>query len=98
MLLVDKYGELLTRPWLTTVIDTYSRCTMGINLGFNAPSSNVVALALRHAILPKDYGSAYGVHEEWGTYGAPKHFYTDGGKNFHSNHPNQIGVQLSLSH
>lgn len=37
VLLVDKYGELLGRPWLTTVIDTYSRCIMGINLGFDAP-------------------------------------------------------------
>ncbi|MGK7899002.1 MAG: Mu transposase C-terminal domain-containing protein [Xenococcus sp. (in: cyanobacteria)] len=96
VLLVDKYGELLTRPWLTTVIDTYSRCIMGINLGFDAPSSNVVALALRHAILPKNYGSAYGLHEEWGTYGVPKHFYTDGGKDFRSNHLNQIGVQLGF--
>ena len=32
VLLVDRYGELLTRPWLTTVIDTYSRYIMGIKL------------------------------------------------------------------
>ncbi len=96
VLLVDKYGELLSRPWLTTVIDTYSRCIMGINLGFDAPSSQVVALALRHAILPKHYGAEYGLHEEWGTYGLPQHFYTDGGKDFRSNHLNQIGVQLGF--
>ncbi len=84
VLLVDKYGELLSRPWLTTVIDTYSRCIMGINLGFDAPSSQVVALALRHAILPKNYSPKYGLHEEWGTYGLPQHFYTDGGKDFRS--------------
>ena len=96
VLLVDKYGELLSRPWLTTVIDTYSRCIVGINLGFDAPSSQVVALALRHAILPKYYGTEYGLHEEWGTYGLPQHFYTDGGKDFRSNHLNQIGVQLGF--
>ena len=96
VLLVDKYGELLSRPWLTTVIDTYSRCIMGINLGFNAPSSQVVALALRHAILPKNYNSEYGLHKEWGTYGLPQHFYTDGGKDFRSNHLNQISVQLGM--
>jgi transposase InsO family protein len=44
-------GQLMRRPWLTTVIDTYSRCIVGINLGFDAPSSQVVALALRHAML-----------------------------------------------
>jgi len=96
VLLVDKYCEILGRPWLTTVIDTYSRCIVGINLGYDAPSSQVVALALRHAILPKQYGSEYGLNEEWGTYGKPEHFYTDGGKDFRSNHLNQIGVQLGF--
>ncbi|HEY9803841.1 MAG TPA: Mu transposase C-terminal domain-containing protein [Leptolyngbyaceae cyanobacterium] len=96
LLLVDQHGELLGRPWLTTVVDTYSRCIMGINLGFDAPSSQVVALTLRHAILPKQYGSEYGLHEEWGTYGKPEHFYTDGGKDFRSNHLQQIGVQLGF--
>jgi putative transposase len=97
ILLVDQHGELLGRPWLTTVVDTYSRCIIGINLGFDAPSSQVVALALRHAILPKKYGSEYGLHEEWGTYGKPEHFFTDGGKDFRSNHVQQIGVQLGFA-
>jgi putative transposase len=97
LLLVDSLGELLSRPWLTTVIDTYSRCIIGINLGYDAPSSTVVALALRHAILPKQYGSEYGLHEDWGTYGKPEHFYTDGGKDFRSNHLQQIGVQLGFA-
>jgi putative transposase len=96
LLLVDRHGEILGRPWLTTVIDSYSRCIMGINLGFDAPSSVVVALALRHAILPKQYGLEYQLHEEWGTYGLPEHFYTDGGKDFRSNHLQQISVQLGF--
>jgi len=97
ILLVDKFGELLGRPWLTTVIDTYSRCIMGIHLGFDAPSSQVVALALRHAILPKSYSSDYGLHEDWGTYGKPEYFYTDGGKDFRSNHLQQISLQLGFT-
>ncbi len=96
LLLVDQHGEILGRPWLTTVIDTYSRCILGINLGFDAPSSQVVALALRHAILPKQYGAEYGLHCQWGTYGKPEHFYTDGGKDFRSEHLQQIGVQLGF--
>lgn len=95
LLLVDQHGNL-GRPWLTTVIDSYSRCILGINLGFDAPSSQVVALALRHAILPKQYGAEYGLHCEWGTYGKPEHFYTDGGKDFRSEHLQQIGVQLGF--
>ena len=97
ILLVDQFGELLGRPWLTTVIDTYSRCIMGIHLGFDAPSSQVVALALRHAILPKSYGTDYKLHEEWGTYGKPEYFYTDGGKDFRSNHLQQISLQLGFT-
>ncbi|MGB5636063.1 MAG: Mu transposase C-terminal domain-containing protein [Waterburya sp.] len=96
ILLVDKYGELLGRPWLTTVADTYSRCIVGFNLGFDAPSSEVVALALRHAVLPKSYGVEYELHEEWGTYGLPQHLLTDGGKDFRSNHLSQISVQLGF--
>jgi putative transposase len=96
LLLVDQYGELLSRPWLTTVIDTYSRCVMGVNLGFDAPSSQVVALALRHAILPKKYGIEYKLNCEWGTYGKPQHFYTDGGKDFRSHHVQQVGTDLGF--
>jgi putative transposase len=96
VLLVDSEGKLLGRPWLTTVIDSYSRCIVGINLGYDAPSSQVVSLALRHAILPKQYGAEYGLHEQWGTYGLPKHFYTDGGKDFRSDHLQQVGVQLGF--
>jgi putative transposase len=97
ILLVDSYGKLLGRPWLTTVIDCYSRCIMGINLSYDPPSSQVVSLALRHAILPKRYGSEYKLHENWGTYGLPDNFYSDNGKDFRSKHLEQIGVQLGFA-
>ncbi len=96
ILLVDKDSNILGRPWLTTVIDTYSRCIVGFNLGYDAPSSQVVALALRHAMLPKQYGVKYKLHEQWGTYGKPEHFFTDGGKDFRSHHLQQISVQLGF--
>ncbi len=98
VLLVDKHGELLGRPWLTTVIDSYSRCIIGVNLGFDATSSQVVALALRHAILPKRYGDDYKLHCEWETYGTPEYLFTDGGKDFRSNHLTEIGTQLGFVH
>ena len=55
LLVVDQVGEVLGRPWLTTIVDTHSRCIIGIHLGMEAPSAVVVCLALRHAILPKQY-------------------------------------------
>ncbi|BAY48801.1 transposase-like Mu [Scytonema sp. HK-05] len=96
VMLVDQYGETLARPWLTKITDSYSRCIMGIHLGFDAPSSLVVALAMRHAMLRKQYSSEYKLHCEWGTYGVPENLFTDGGKDFRSEHLKQIGFQLGF--
>jgi putative transposase len=96
VLLVDSGGKLLGRPWLTTVIDSYSRCIVGINIGFDAPSSQVVALALRHAILPKQYSPQYKLNCDWSTFGLPKYLFTDGGKDFRSNHLAEIASQLGF--
>jgi putative transposase len=96
VLVVDQGGSLLGRPWLTIVVDTYSRCIMGIHLGFDAPSAAVVCLALRHAILPKQYSSAYELQESWGTYGIAQHLYTDGGKDFRSQHLEQVAIELGI--
>lgn len=86
ILLVDEDGEEIGRPFLTTVIDCYSRCIVGFRLGFAAPSSQVTALALRNAILPKRYGSEYELRCRWSVYGTPKYVFTDGGKDFRSKH------------
>jgi putative transposase len=96
VLVVDQSGELLGRPWLTIVVDTYSRCIMGMHLGFDAPSSAVVCLALRHAILPKQYSSGYELRGIWGTYGLPQYLYTDGGKDFRSQHLEQVATELGI--
>jgi transposase InsO family protein len=65
-------------------------------MGYDAPSSQVVALALRHAMLPKQYGEEYQLHQQWGAYGKPEHLFTDCGKDFRSNHLQQISVQLGF--
>jgi putative transposase len=96
ILLVDRHGELIGRPWLTTVVDSYSRCIVGINLGFDAPSSVVVSLALRNSMLPKAYSAEYKLNCEWGTYGKPEYLFTDSGKDFRSNHAQQIAMQLGF--
>lgn len=96
LLVVDQVGEVLGRPWLTTIVDTYSRCIIGIHLGMEAPSAVVVCLALRHAILPKQYSSAYELTQLWGTYGIPQYLYTDGGKEFNSKHLEQVANELKI--
>lgn len=96
VLLVDSEGELIGRPWLTIVVDTYSRCIMGMHIGFDAPSAQVVCLALRHAILPKRYPVSYDLQRDWGTYGLPQYLYTDGGKDFRSKHLEQVTLALGI--
>ena len=96
VLVIDQTGEILGRPWLSTVIDTYSRCVVGMYLGFDAPSAEVVCLALRHAILPKQYGGAYELQQSWGAYGMPQYLYTDGGKDFKSQHIEQVATELGI--
>jgi len=97
VLVVDSAGEILGRPTLTIVVDTYSRCIMGMHLGFDAPSAAVVCLALRHAILPKQYSSAYELRYTWDTYGLAQYLYTDGGKDFRSEHIEQVATELGIA-
>jgi putative transposase len=97
VLLVDQSGSFLGRPWLTIVIDAYSRCIMGVHLGFDAPSAQLVCLGLRHGILPKQYPATYKLQNEWGTYGLPQYLYTDGGKDFRSQHIEQVATELGIA-
>jgi putative transposase len=56
----------------------------------------VVCLALRHAILPKHYPTAYSLQQPWGTYGVPQYLYTDSGKDFRSQHLEQVTLTLGI--
>ncbi|MBD1867200.1 transposase family protein [Cyanobacteria bacterium FACHB-471] len=94
VLLVDEDDVEIGRPILTTVIDCYSRCIVGYRLGLKAPSSLVVALALRHAMTPKHYGSEYQMRCKWITHGSPLYVYTDGAKDF--NFLEYVGDQLGF--
>lgn len=80
--IVDQDGKLLRwRPWLTTVVDTFSSCLLGYHLWHKQPGSEEVALTLRHAILPKSYPPEYDLEKDWNIYGPPlQYFFTDGGR------------------
>jgi putative transposase len=98
VLLVNSDGELLGRPWLTIAIDIASGCVMGFHLGHDKPNPQAVELALRHAILPKQYGGEYEVQHQWQTYGLPQHFYTDRGISFQSDLLEHIAANLGFTH
>ncbi|MFM6137568.1 MAG: Mu transposase C-terminal domain-containing protein [Sphaerospermopsis kisseleviana] len=96
--IVDIHGNLLPdRPWLTTIVDTYSSCVLGFRLWIKQPGSTEVALALRHAILPKNYPEDYQLNKSWDVCGYPyQYFFTDGGKDFRSKHLKAIGKKLGF--
>ena len=78
----DPLSSYVGRPWLTVAIDVYSRCILGIHIGFEPPSILSVALCLTHAVLPKGSAETYGVPLEWLMYGKPKEIVVDNGKDF----------------
>ena len=69
---------------------------MGIHLGLDYPSAAVTCLALRHAILPKQYSRAYAPENLWSSYGVPQYLYTDAGKDFTSSHIDQVANSIGI--
>jgi putative transposase len=84
--IVDEEGKLLPwRPWLTTVVETFSSCVLGYHLWHRQPGAHEVALTLRHAALPKQYPAEYELKKPWNVCGVPlQYFFTDGGKDLSS--------------
>lgn len=66
-------------PWLTIVIDDFSRAVMGFCLFIGAPSAIQTALALRNALWYKE-------DKSWPVCGIPETLYTDHGTDFTSIH------------
>jgi putative transposase len=73
------------RPWLTVVIDVATRMIAGYYLSFDHPSSTSVALALSHAVLPKDkYLRRFELNTEWPVMGLPARVHLDNAEEFHA--------------
>ncbi len=79
----------VARPWLTVVIDDYSRAVAGYFLSFDDPCAARTALALRQAIWRKD-------DPRWQVCGIPDVLYTDNGGDFTSRHIEQVAADLKL--
>ena len=77
------------RPWLTVVMDDYSRAIAGYALNLSAPSALQTALALRQAIWRKG-------EPDWQVWGIPDVFYTDHGSDFTSRHLEQVAADLKM--
>ena len=88
ILIVDESGKP-ARPWLTIVIDDYSRAIAGYMTFLDAPSSLHTSLALRQAIWRK-------ANPSWPVQGIPDVLYVDHGSDFTSNHLEQVAAALRI--
>ncbi|HWK21445.1 MAG TPA: Mu transposase C-terminal domain-containing protein [Ureibacillus sp.] len=89
-ILVLNEKEQPERPWLTIILDDYSRAVAGYFLTFQAPSAIQTALALHQAIWRKR-------NLDWPICGIPEQFYTDHGSDFTSNHLEQVAIDLKMN-
>jgi len=104
LFVIDERRSLpLGRPYITACIDVYSRCILGIYIGFVPPSCLSVSKCLRHAFLPK-----IGLHEEfleidndWPAHGVMRELVLDNGREFHSqaleNTCLSLGIEMHFS-
>jgi len=81
--------EQPARPWLTIILDDFSRVVAGYYLSFEAPSALQTALALRQAIWRKS-------DTLWQVCGIPETLYTDHGSDFTSQHIEQVCIDLKI--
>lgn len=85
----DERGKAALRPWLTVILDDYSRAVAGYRLSLQPPSTQQTALTLRQAIWRK-------TDPRWHVCGIPETFYTDNGSDFTSQHMEQVGIDLKM--
>jgi putative transposase len=99
MVVDDQSGLPLGRPFVTACIDSYTRCILGIYIGFNPPSYQSVAACLKDCFLPKvnlrrDYP---GIANEWPAYGVMRNLVVDGGLEFYSTSLEQVCLSLNIN-
>ncbi len=88
ILLLRPDGEA-AKPWLSIVIDDYSRAIAGYFLSFEDPSALHTSLALRQSIWRKE-------DARWIVCGIPDVLYTDNGSDFTSQHLEQVSADLKI--
>jgi putative transposase len=85
MLVDDVTRACIGRPWLTLVLDVYTRMVAGLTLSLDPPSAAGTALALTQAVLPKtEWLKDRAINLAWSTFGLPEIIHVDNGAEFHS--------------
>lgn len=80
----EKTGLAMYRPWLTLVVDCYTRCILGFYVSFNAPSARSTSKAAYQAIMPKTWlqDEYPDVINDWPCFGKWELVVSDNGSDF----------------
>ena len=84
LILVDDLHRLpIGRPWLTLLIDVFSRMVLGFYISLDPPGNLSLGLCLTQAFLPKEkYLATQGVEAPWPCWGVPRTIHADNAKEF----------------
>ena len=98
ILLDDELNVPLGRPYLTILIDQFSRSIVGFYFGFKEPSYFSVMKALLNAIRPKDYIAEEfpTIENEWYCHGKMESLVVDNGAEFWSKSLEQSCLELGI--
>lgn len=86
IVVIDEVTRLvLGRPWITAMVDRYSRMLIGFHISFRRPSLESVLRCLKHALLPKSYLKEKfpAIKQEWPCFGRIEQLVCDNGLEFH---------------
>lgn len=84
IMIVDDENRLpIDRPWLSIMVDVYSRMILGYYLSLDAPSVTSDALCIANAVLPKnELLTKHNIDTEWNAWGFPHTIHSDNGADF----------------
>ena len=99
ILLDDELLIPLGRAYLTLLIDSYSHCILGFNLGFNEPGFYPVRNTLLNAFKPKTYirDQYPNIIHDWPCHGNPETIVVDNGVEFWGHDLEQTCKELNIN-
>lgn len=91
-------GQKVVNPWITVIVDLYSRMIVGFHLSASPPSIQTVAEALKNAMFDKEYVKHFKrIDGEWPCFGFPELIVVDRGKENISNDVLQMAKETGLN-
>ncbi|KDM93137.1 Mu transposase C-terminal domain-containing protein [Photobacterium galatheae] len=99
ILLDDELKLPIGRPYLTLLIDQYSKSIIGFHLGYNQPSYYSVMKAILNAIKPKDYVKERypSIEHDWYCQGKMETLVVDNGPEFWGGSLEQACLEVGIN-